>query len=99
MTERQEVIKILEHMIVVHKRLIGIDEKEGDILGKAFIFKRIHALEYAVNSLKTDEAYQLEYENFTQNVVISSDKEVENSLLGFCQQIIQKHDCGGKADE
>ena len=85
MTERQEVIKILEHMIIVHKRLIGIDEKEGDKLGKAFIFKRIHALEYAVNSLKTDEMHQAKYENATQNVVIPSDKEVENSLLNFCK--------------
>ena len=61
---RQDVIKELKWVRKVNQRILDTDAKEIN-LNSAWIThwkKVIEALDFAINSLKVDEQYQLEYE-------------------------------------
>ena len=61
---RQDVIKELKWVRTVNQKILDTDAKEIDI-NSAWIThweKVVEALDFAINSLKVDEQYQLEYE-------------------------------------
>ena len=57
-------------MDLTKKQVIEILEKADSTVYKEPKTKTAQALEYAINSLKADEAYQLDYEGI-QNVVVT----------------------------
>ena len=68
-------------MGMMRKRVIEILEKADSTVYKEPKTKTAQALEYAVSSLKTDEAYQLMYEGgevFTKDEVVAMLTEIKD---------------------
>ena len=70
-------------MELTRKQVIEILEKADSTVYKEPKTKTAQALEYAISSLKTDEAYQIMYEGgevFTKDEVISILEEVQSEF-------------------
>ena len=93
MSEREHHIKVLENLLSHYK---AREKCEGYY--DSTLKDNVDALEYAINSLKTDEAYQLMYEGgeiFTKDDVVDMLKGLKKELnllkfVGKCQDIIQQ---------
>lgn len=70
-------------MELTRKQVIEILEKADDTVYKEPKTKTAQALEYAINSLKTDEAYQLMYEGeeiFTKADIVTILEELKAEI-------------------
>ncbi len=84
-------------MELTRKQIIEILEKADSTVYKEPKTKTAYALESAISSLKTDEAYQIMYEGgeiFTKADIVSMLKELQYDLYhALCHEIHGKEDC------
>lgn len=83
MSERERHIKTLENLLSHYK---AREQCEGYY--DSILKDNVEALQYAISSLKTDEAYQLMYEGEE----IYTKDEVKAMLTELQQEILQKID-------
>jgi enolase len=77
-------------MELTRKQVIEILEKADSTVYKEPKTKTAYALEYAISSLKTDEAYQLMYEGeevFTKDEVVAMLTEIKDEASNICPTI------------